>query len=375
VLNEYDCNGYFLDTNNFEVQIGLTREQMPLNILLKQKDDNYITSFDNLSSGEKTLITLSLLIYKSRKKRIIPRILLLDEIDSSLHPSMIKRLLNVIQEIFIKRLGLKVILATHSPTTVALSPIDSIYLITKNEKDKIMKQNKDIAINILTEGFAVLNTENSNLSIEYNISQTNLPVLFTEGITDKIIIETAWKKLNGSTTTMPFYIQDCFDASFLCNFFKRGEDGIDGLFVNYSEKTLIALFDFDEKGYNAWNSLNKFSENIEIDPRKTMTRKYPNKKIYAILLPVPENEIIKKQVIIKDMETYRHDSVLEIELLFFGVEELGKYFIKKPTKGGGEIIIFQGEKRDFSKAVGHLKPEQFFNFKPLFHKLQELIGS
>jgi len=58
--------------------------------------------------------------------------LLLDEVDASLHPSMIKNLLDVIEKIFLKN-GCKVILATHSPTTVALAPEESIYEISKQD--------------------------------------------------------------------------------------------------------------------------------------------------------------------------------------------------------------------------------------------------
>jgi ABC-type branched-subunit amino acid transport system ATPase component len=177
VLTQYDCNGYFLKTNDFKLQLGEAKSSMKVYINLKQKEKGYVTSFNELSSGEKTLIALSLLIFKSRKKRVIPRVLLLDEIDSSLHPSMITRLLDVIQEIFIKKYGMKVILATHSPTTVALSPNDSIFVLNNNFPDKISKQDKSIAISILSEGFITLN---EGLQIIDQLSKMELSV-FTEG--------------------------------------------------------------------------------------------------------------------------------------------------------------------------------------------------
>jgi len=177
VLTQYDCNGYFLKTNDFKLQLGEAKSSMKIYINLKQKEKEYVTSFNELSSGEKTLIALSLLIFKSRKKRVIPRVLLLDEIDSSLHPSMITRLLDVIQEIFIKKYGMKVILATHSPTTVALSPSDSIFVLNKNFPDKISKQDKSIAINLLSEGFITLK---EGLQIVDQLSKKELNV-FTEG--------------------------------------------------------------------------------------------------------------------------------------------------------------------------------------------------
>jgi len=215
VLSEYDCNGYFLYTNPNQQFLGIDKKNIKIQISLIHKEKGYNTQFEQLSSGEKTLIALSLFIHKTRKKRIIPRVLLLDEVDSSLHPSMINRLLSVLENLFIKKHGLKVILATHSPTTVALSPEDSIFVIDKNGDQKIRKEIKSSAINILTEGIATFNEEETHVGISYNIGKTDLPVLFTEGITDKIILETAWAKVY--ECEMPFFIQDCFDASFLGN--------------------------------------------------------------------------------------------------------------------------------------------------------------
>lgn len=372
VLEEYDCNGYILRTNTLNNLLGVDRNNINMNISIFHKELGYYTDFDRLSSGEKTLIALSILIYKSRKNRIIPRVMLLDEIDSCLHPSMVKRLLDVIQGIFVEKYGLKVILATHSPTTVALSPNKSIYVVNKTGEDKIVKQDKSKAIDILTEGFAALNEEDADLGIAYNLSKNTLPVVFTEGITDKIIIETAWEKLY-PTITKPFYIQDCFDASFLANLFRRGNDTQDGIFVKYSDRPLIALFDFDEQGYNSWNSLNSlFKNSIKSDPFEGITIGDTTKNNYAILLPVPSNDI-SKQVIKDSSSTFENKSSLTIELLFYGVDSLSKYFIKTPVTGGGDIVVFSGNKRDFANDIKNCNKDDFNGFIPLFKQIDSLI--
>lgn len=59
-------------------------------------------------------------IYKSSSDGAFPDILLLDELDASLHPSMIKNMIGVIEDIFLEQ-GIKVILVTHSPSTIALT--------------------------------------------------------------------------------------------------------------------------------------------------------------------------------------------------------------------------------------------------------------
>ena len=174
---------------------------------------------------------------------------------------------------------------------------------------------------------------------------------------------------------MPFYVQDCFDASFLANLFRRGYDGQDGVFVNHSNKLLIALFDFDYEGYNAWNSLVKLGTLTENDPTKSLTKQNSEGNGYAILLPVPNNLTIKNQVIKNGIETYENESLMPIELLFYGVIELERYFAKEKTKGGGEVVTFVGKKRDFANKLSQLKTNDFNGLKSLFDKLDEIIST
>ncbi|SNR75459.1 AAA family ATPase [Lutibacter flavus] len=373
VLEEYDCNGYFLNSNKIQPQLGVDKAKVNISVILEHRKAKYETHFQQLSSGEKTLIALSLLIYKSNKNKVMPRVLLLDEIDSSLHPKMIKRLLTVIQELFIKKKGLKIILATHSPSTIAFSPNNSIYIVNKSKKNIIEKRDKSFVLGQLTEGFVTINNENTNLSIEYNISRTNLPVLFTEGITDKIIIEIAWRKLYGDQE-MPFYIQDCYSASFLGSLFRNGDNLGDGIFANHPDKILISLFDFDTAGYNYWNGLSKKLPNVlEENPLKCLTKENVSKNGYSLLLPVPENPEIKKQVIKNGNITFKDKSELTIELMFFGVEQMESFFIKQSIVGGGEIVQFRGDKKDFANKIKNLSKEDFDSFLPLFLKISEIL--
>lgn len=111
--------------------------------------------FSSLSSGERVLMALVASVYKTATDNIFPDILLLDELDASLHPSMMKNMLAVIKDIFLDR-GIKVILVTHSPTTIALSPDESIFVMAKDGLNRISKKSQQEALAILTEGFATL---------------------------------------------------------------------------------------------------------------------------------------------------------------------------------------------------------------------------
>lgn len=111
--------------------------------------------------------------------------ILLDEVDASLHPSMIKNFLNVIQEVFLER-GISVLVATHSPTTVALSPEDSIYLMNPSGPKRVTKTSAAEAINILSEGFATLS---QGLTFFDQIAKSRLTIV-TEG-QNTLLIEKA----------------------------------------------------------------------------------------------------------------------------------------------------------------------------------------
>lgn len=140
---------------------------------LKHPSKGFEIDFSALSSGEKVLMALVASIYKTSSDHRFPDILLLDEIDASLHPSMIKNLLDTIDKIFIKN-DTKVILVTHSPTTVALASDESIYIMKKDGLNRIEKKSKSEALSILTEGFATLD---EGLKIFDEISKKDISII------------------------------------------------------------------------------------------------------------------------------------------------------------------------------------------------------
>jgi ABC-type uncharacterized transport system ATPase component len=328
--------------------------------------------FDQLSSGEKILIALVVSIYQAKENSVkpFPKLLLLDEIDASLHPSMIKDLLQVIQEVFIKNHKVKVIIVTHSPTTIVLSPPESVYLMNKKGADRLEKTSINKAMNILSEGFISIIESESHLGIEYNIKNTSQKIiLFTEGISDKIIINAAWNKLN-TDQGIPFLIQECFSASLLHHLLSRGTDNI---FKDYKDKIFIGLFDFDKEGYGHWN-INSFSQNIVSCPKTGLLRKHPNHNAYAMLLPVPEVQVIKDQVINSNdtLSHFAESSHLTIELLFYGKPSLEKYYKESQCVGGGKIYKFEGDKVNFANEVAKLEESYFNHFKQIFETIKNL---
>ncbi|MDP2158978.1 MAG: ATP-binding protein [Flavobacterium sp.] len=333
--------------------------------LISIKNPNIIVDFENLSSGERTMMALVSSIYKSMIDKKFPKLLLLDEVDASLHPSMSKIMIEVIQEEFVNKNNIKVILVTHSPSTVALTPENSIYVMNKDGLDRIIKSNNKEALNILTEGFASLTNDETNLKVSYNISKSSDYVLLTEGITDRIILEAAWNKLEKSKPN--FDIQDCFDASFLRNIFSRKE-----IFINYPNKTFVAVFDFDKEGYEAFNSFKDYHV-IESNPKMSLLKKSKTYNSYVMLLPVPDNDI-QNQVIKSGNQTFEDQAHMPIELLFHEVEKVKEKFIIESQVGGGNIIKFLGDKVNFAtKIKEEFIEEDLKNIKPIFETLKNIF--
>jgi energy-coupling factor transporter ATP-binding protein EcfA2 len=133
--------------------------------------------FDDLSSGERILCALAITVFQDQQNTNFPELLLLDEVDASLHPSMVKNLLSVIREVFLKN-NCKVILATHSPTTASLVDESEIFEVKKGKiQDKIGKISQTEAVDILSEG--MMNLE-KGLTLFDQISSKPISII-TEG--------------------------------------------------------------------------------------------------------------------------------------------------------------------------------------------------
>lgn len=140
-------------------------------------------NFSDLSGGEKVLMSLALALYNSKFSYELPDVLLMDEPDALLHPSMSKQFLDVIQNVFIKEKNVKVIITTHSPSTVAIAPDESLYIMQKNVP-RLIKATKDKALKILTSGIPSLSIEYENRRQVF--VESKYDVEFYEKIYDKI---------------------------------------------------------------------------------------------------------------------------------------------------------------------------------------------
>lgn len=119
----------------------------------------------DLSAGEKTLLLVAMCLYTGDKLGDtieFPSVLLLDEPDASLHPSMVQSLLRVTDEIFNRRFGVRVIMTTHAPSTVALAESQSLYTIRRVGDPRLRPATRDQALNSLTVGISTLSVRLEN---------------------------------------------------------------------------------------------------------------------------------------------------------------------------------------------------------------------
>ena len=116
--------------------------------------DSY--SVKNLSSGEKILLCLCLLAFNRDIGRRQPALVLFDELDALLHPSMISALIAGLKDQFVDN-NTRVIMATHSVTTVSLLEEGEIFRLTRSgTKLNVLPVAQARAVADLSEGIATI---------------------------------------------------------------------------------------------------------------------------------------------------------------------------------------------------------------------------
>lgn len=123
-----------------------------------------IINHSEFSSGEKSIFWLTLTLMNCRWNNFYdvtssaPDLILLDEPDAFLHPKMVQQMFDVFDE-FHKKYGTSIVLTTHSPTTVALAPEGSVFLV---ENNTVCKIEKDAAISNLLDGISYISVKPEN---------------------------------------------------------------------------------------------------------------------------------------------------------------------------------------------------------------------
>jgi predicted ATPase len=126
----WDFVNKILEETNIPYEVNSpigTRLESNFTFKLKDRQQGFEISSMDLSTGEKVLMSLALAIYNTGGDLGKPDLLLLDEPDAGLHPSMSKKMVDVLNRNIVIENNIPTIISTHSPTTIIASEGISIY--------------------------------------------------------------------------------------------------------------------------------------------------------------------------------------------------------------------------------------------------------
>lgn len=244
-------------------------KELDFHLYLKDVNTGTEIQVNDLSTGEKVLMSLALSIYNSKEETAKPDILLLDEPDAPLHPEFSKVLLSAVIESIVKEAGVKVIISTHSPTTVAIAPEESLFQMNKatSSPEKINKQQ---AVTILVQDL-----DNVRLSFEKRRQ------VFVESKYDAQYYNRLYSLIKQSLPTCPQFLpprsgdgSNCDEVSDIVNALR-----------GYGNDLVYGIKDYDNKNHSS-----QFVFVLGEDKRYAIDN-YIFDPIYVGLLLIRENVI------------------------------------------------------------------------------------
>lgn len=128
-----------------------SRRETTFHLKLTHKNFGHELDTRDLSTGEKTLMSLALALYNTHEGLGHIGMLILDEPDAPLHPAMSKLMLEILEEDIVKKYSIPVVISTHSPTTIASAPAHSLFKITYENKKPVQCDLND-SVRLLSYG-------------------------------------------------------------------------------------------------------------------------------------------------------------------------------------------------------------------------------
>jgi energy-coupling factor transporter ATP-binding protein EcfA2 len=304
----------------------------------------------------------------------------LDEPDSHLHFNHQHRLYKHLEKVSQEN-NKQIFIITHNSTLI--SQFDNVLFIRQEQKvinpiplyeylENHLKQIDENHYNVMME-LSDAKKQKEDFEKQLNIIKNlDTPIVYTEGPSDVIILENAFKNLYPEET-IKFQIVNGYSCTQLKNTFENKKT------FEKNNNTQIAIFDFDT-AFSQWNGLwngkeKKFID-VEQNPFKALTKKHSDFNAYATLLPIPDINILRNQVLDPDNSNinFGDKSILQIEHLFFDVDSFKESFEIKNIVAGGKCIYFKGDKLMFAEKTKNLSKEDYKHFIPLFEKIAELIN-
>ena len=147
----------FSDPENDAIDMG-SFERFGFRAAMTNRTTGAQYGLGSLSSGEKILMALCLIAFNQHLGRRRPKLLLLDELDAVLHPSMVAALVAALKSLFVAR-GTTVLMTSHCPMTVASLEERDVFRLSRTEGHvEVKRTTKAEAIQELSEGIATVDT-------------------------------------------------------------------------------------------------------------------------------------------------------------------------------------------------------------------------
>lgn len=343
-----------------------------------------VRNLSDLSDGEKAILKLALISLDEEISKDI-KLVLFDEYDAPLNPSLAEAFYHVIEKFYIQK-GIQVVITTHSPATISLAPEQAQFyeiFSQENASPKIVRINQfDYEELRLANKQFYDRIKNQELRIEEleSNSQTTGRMLLVEDQYDQIY-KIAFLKIKEIEGITEENLDQIFSEN--ANFAIHGNFSTGGLYsklicsnITAEENcTTVCLFDFDAEGYRKFEELEKKKTNQgKIFPTKYGTLreglciKHHCANRYALMIPIPER--LEKYV----SEKTSSDCFIEIETL------LSEEYLSTNPKAELRSVVLpfykmkDKHKKDFWKDLLAAPKEAFQDFEPLFKQVEWLYS-
>ena len=244
---------YFDMLNPFPVDNKLNGE------IRFQGKEGEIVDYNSLSSGEQAIVQFVIWSYGQDFRGNRLNTMVLDEPDAHLHPSMCKMMVEIFSEMSAKKEigggGIRIIITTHSPSTVAFTPEGALFVMQREADNKrsIRPTTSEDAVEILSDGIFTFSRAMSQFT-QLSLSQKQ-NLVFVEGKTDVKHFNKAMQML-GYNLDVEFF--DMHDATTLSNFIRCAPASL------FNKNSLIALFDCDNEGNKGFKGNDCSIEGVKV---------------------------------------------------------------------------------------------------------------
>ena len=360
---------YFDMLNPFPINGKLNGE-----IRFKGKEGEEV-DYNSLSSGEQAIVQFVIWSYGQDFRGNRLNTMVLDEPDAHLHPSMCKMMVEIFSEMSAKKEvgggGIRIIITTHSPSTVAFTPEGSLFVMQRDADNKrvIRQTTTEDAVDILSDGIFTFSRAMSNFTQLSSSTKHNL--VFVEGKTDVKHFTKAMHVL-GYDLDVEFF--DMHDATTLANFISCAPARL------FNKKSLIALFDCDREGNKGYKG-----NDCDIARAKVVTSEQSEGRSFCIkiLPPVdlehycPVEYLYSKDVLVNNNVLMKRNYNEFTNLIGYSTPEESNQ-LSEEYKNETSLRPFKvndDRKNAFSEAVQHISdPLVFEGGRPTIDLIAAVIS-